>query len=377
MRSFLFSALLPCCAIAGSCLTAPATAPEPRALIQVALLLDTSNSMDGLINQAKSQLWSFVNTFAPLHKKGKTPELQVALYEYGKSRIPSGEGYMRQVLPFTTDLDRVSQELFALTTCGGEEFCGQVIRNAVQGLNWSPSSQDLKVIFIAGNEPFTQGTVDYRSSCETAKSHGIHVNTIFCGNYQEGTTTRWADGARLGSGAYMNIDQDQRIIHIPAPQDQEIEKLGLELNHTYIPVGEAGIAAYANQSAQDTNAINIGSGALNQRAKAKASSFYRNESWDLVDGDKAGTHKLEVVKKKDLPKALQSMSLTELRAHVDAKAKKRTEIQVRIRVLSVEREKFIAAKRKEREVKGTAHTLDAAMIEALSAQAAAHGFTKN
>ena len=36
--------------------------PEPKKnTIKVALLLDTSNSMDGLINQAKTQLWEIVN----------------------------------------------------------------------------------------------------------------------------------------------------------------------------------------------------------------------------------------------------------------------------------------------------------------------------
>ena len=33
--------------------------------VQLALLLDTSNSMDGLIDQAKSQLWKIVNEFIP------------------------------------------------------------------------------------------------------------------------------------------------------------------------------------------------------------------------------------------------------------------------------------------------------------------------
>ena len=42
----------------------PADAQESysRPLIQIALLLDTSNSMDGLINQAKSQLWKDIST---------------------------------------------------------------------------------------------------------------------------------------------------------------------------------------------------------------------------------------------------------------------------------------------------------------------------
>ncbi|MEO7992108.1 MAG: hypothetical protein ABI663_21325, partial [Chryseolinea sp.] len=39
-------------------------APAKGQTIMLALLLDTSNSMDGLIDQAKSQLWRIVNEVA-------------------------------------------------------------------------------------------------------------------------------------------------------------------------------------------------------------------------------------------------------------------------------------------------------------------------
>ncbi len=82
-------------------------------LIQMAILLDTSNSMDGLIDQAKSQLWRIVNELSQARKNGQSPRLEVALYEYGKSSLPEGEGYLRMIVPFTTELDRISEELFA------------------------------------------------------------------------------------------------------------------------------------------------------------------------------------------------------------------------------------------------------------------------
>jgi hypothetical protein len=91
------------------CAMPRASGPDARApRVQIALLLDTSNSMDGLIDQARSQLWSVVNEFAAARRDGQAVELQVALYEYGNNRIPAARGYVRQVLPFTTDLDRVS-----------------------------------------------------------------------------------------------------------------------------------------------------------------------------------------------------------------------------------------------------------------------------
>ena len=56
--------------------------------IQLAILLDTSNSMDGLIGQAKSQLWKVVNELARSKRHGVHPSLEVALFEYGNDGLP-------------------------------------------------------------------------------------------------------------------------------------------------------------------------------------------------------------------------------------------------------------------------------------------------
>ena len=166
-----------------------------RPTVDVAILLDTSNSMDGLINQAKSQLWTIVQQFAKAKKAGQTPALRVALFEYGNMGLPASEGYIRQVVPLGDDLDKLSEALFALTTNGGDEYCGQVINVAVKSLNWSKEPNGYKAIFIAGNEPFTQGPIDYKEACKLAIERGIVVNTIHCGNGDVGRCGMWQDGA--------------------------------------------------------------------------------------------------------------------------------------------------------------------------------------
>src|SRR4051812_33137443 len=97
----------------------PAAAEKP--LIQVALLLDTSNSMDGLINQARTQLWTIVNEFARTKQDGQTPVLQVALYEYGNSGLPASGGDIRPGLPPPPDLPQGFQKIFSLSPNGGEK----------------------------------------------------------------------------------------------------------------------------------------------------------------------------------------------------------------------------------------------------------------
>src|SRR5437879_891126 len=85
-----------------------------KPLVQIAILLDTSNSMDGLIEQAKGQLWKICNEFIKAKQNAVAPEVQVALYEYGKSSLSGESGWIRRIQPLTTDLDKISEELFAL-----------------------------------------------------------------------------------------------------------------------------------------------------------------------------------------------------------------------------------------------------------------------
>jgi len=187
--------------------------------VQIAVLLDTSSSMSGLIEQAKTQLWKLVNEFITAKQNGKTPVVQVALYEYGKSSLRSEENWIRQIQPLTRDLDKVSEELFALTTNGGDEYCGAVIQRATKDLAWDANPQAYKAIFIAGNEPFTQGPIDSKQSCKDAITKGIIVNTIHCGGEAQGIAGNWNQGALLADGKYLVIDQNQAIVHIEAPQD--------------------------------------------------------------------------------------------------------------------------------------------------------------
>jgi hypothetical protein len=343
-----------------------------RPRIQLAILLDTSGSMDGLINQARSRLWKIVNELATARKGGRAPRLQVALYEYGQNGLPSVSGYLRRIVPLSEDLDRISEELFKLKTNGGQEYCGQVIQAAVRGLEWSRTGGDLKMIVIAGNEPFTQGTIDYRSSCREAIARGIIVNTIFCGAYQEGLRTDWKAGADLADGRYLAIDADHMPPPISAPQDEEIARLSQELNQTYIAFGKDGSSGKLRQKEQDLNAAAVSGEVLAQRAAAKAAPQYNNSSWDLVDAKKAGAVKLEELDEADLPQEMKGLTVKEREAYVAAMQEKRSLLQKKIARLHNERQRFAEDKLKNQALAGT---LDAAIIRALRDQAAAKDFS--
>lgn len=376
IRTSLFAALLATVLINLAGAKEPATKPTAetkKPLVQIAILLDTSGSMQGLIEQAKSQLWRIVNEFAKAKQDGVTPELQVALYEYGKSSLSQERGWIRQIQPLTTDLDAISEALFALRTNGGDEYCGWVIRDAVHDLAWSPSVKVYKAIFIAGNEPFTQGPVNYADSCKAAITKGIIVNTIHCGAEREGINTKWKDGADLADGKYLVIDQNRAIVSIEAPQDKEIAKLGTALNSTYLAYGVDGRLGAGRQVAQDANVATLApaSGAVVQRSLAKASANYQNAAWDLVDAVKDKDFKLAEVKAEQLPAEMQKMNTDERKAYVETKSKERAEMQAKIQTLNKDREKYVAARIKE--IAGT-NTLDAVIISAVREQSAKRNF---
>ena len=349
--------------------------PAQPPLVQLAILLDTSNSMDGLIEQAKSQLWAIVNQLAQTRKNGKSPRLEVALYEYGNNNIPRSDGYVRLIAPFCSDLDLISEELFGLRTNGGDEYCGLVIHNAIQNLRWSHSNDDLKMVVIAGNEPFTQGNIGYQYACRNAMERGIVVNTIFCGNYQEGVETKWKSGADLTEGSYTYIDQDLPPVDIHAPQDDEITKLGQEMNDTYIPFGVRGQLNKERQEAQDTNAQSVAGEAAVQRSVTKASKLYDNTAWDLVDAVKAnGYDFLAKVKADELPPEMQKMSPTQRKSYVAEKIKEREELQEKINRLSQERQVYIT---KEQQKLSQDRSFGTAILEAIRKQAVKKGFVIN
>src|SRR5688500_13329059 len=137
------------------------------------------------------------------------PRVQVSLFEYGNTRIHAGENYVRMVLLLTENLDDVSEKLFSLKTNGGDEYCAAVIQSATTGLQWNSDPKVYKAIFVCGNEPFTQGPVDFRSAIPPAVEKGIVINTIHCGDRDAGMSTQWAAGADLGRGKFLNINQDQ------------------------------------------------------------------------------------------------------------------------------------------------------------------------
>lgn len=316
--------------------------PPTTKSIKMALILDTSSSMDGLIDQAKAQLWNVVNELARAKCDGVRPTMQIAVYQYGNDGLPASEGYIQMVQALTSDLDAISASLFSLSTNGGSEFCGQAIQTSLNQLDWNENPEDYKVIFIAGNEHFNQGEVDYKFVCGIAKEKGIIVNTIHCGDFQTGINVNWKDGADLTGGKYLSINQNSKTEYIPSPYDQQIGNLNDSLNTTYIYYGAQGSTKHGNMHSEDANASSYGFANKVSRTVSKGSAAYDNSTWDLVDAKKDSKFKIKDVKNSTLPKNMQSMTLEEKEKYIAKQESKRTSIKTDIATLDEKRRKFIA-----------------------------------
>ncbi len=347
--------------------------PDTHPRIQLAILLDTSNSMDGLIDQARNQLWRVVDEFSKARRNGHSAHLEVAVFEYGNDRLSAENGYIRKVTDLTGDLDRVSEALFSLTNNGGSEYCGQVIHQATKQLQWSRSEHDIRAIFIAGNEPFSQGPVPYREAVTKAKAAGIIVNTIHAGSYDEGRSSGWQDGAMLAGGDYMSIDHNHRIAHVAAPQDARIAELNQALNETYIPYGKQGHSGKQRQLEQDANTLGISPALLAKRAKSKAGSLYSNSQWDLVDAVKDDEQALQNLEESALPAEMSGMNPQQRAAYVSGKAAEREQIKQEIAELGQARDRFIAESKKQTAENPQA-TVDDALVSSIRKQGASKDY---
>ena len=379
-------------------------APHDRPVIQLALLLDTSNSMDGLIDQARASLWAVVRELSAATHDGVAPELQVALIEYGNNGISRDAGYVRLRTNFTSDLDLLSEQLFGLVTNGGDEWCGRAIAEAMGTLRWwgdalsegSGSSSlgeaalealcegleggvpkvievdgpVVRLLVIAGNEPFDQGATPYQSSIATARAMGVTVNTVHCGGRDEGLSTGWHDGARLGGGLFANIDSDRRVVEPATPFDAELSELNTKLNATYLPYGARGGVYVGRQLRQD--ALNDSAGFGAGRAASKAAPAYRQAHWDLVDAMEDGTVELSKLDDEDLPESLRGLGIEAQRAKIDAVRADRTRVQEAILAVTAKRDGFLAEWR-ERHAQGP-DTLNDALIAALREQVVERGY---
>jgi von Willebrand factor type A domain len=178
--------------------------------IQIALIIDVSGSMNGLLNQVQSQFWKMVTFLENVKRRKDIVALEFAILTVGNAEFNDTEqtGIISQ---FTSHFDCLLDKIINLNTSGGDENFGQGIQWALDSLSWSSNKKDFKSIIIAGNEPFNQGKYNYKIECEKAKEREILINAIYCGDYDEGIKNEWFEASKMGNGRYTFINQNDTL----------------------------------------------------------------------------------------------------------------------------------------------------------------------
>lgn len=340
-------------------------------IVDLAICLDTSGSMQGLIDTARARIWDIVSDLATAKP---VPTLRVALITFGNDGHKPENGWTSLDSAFTDDLDLISMKLFALTTNGGTELVGRAVDAATRSLEWTPGDKGLKLIVVAGNESADQDQeIRYGDASRRAIEKGIMVNSIYCGDPADQLAPAWREVAKLADGHFAAVNQADGAVAIATPFDDRLAAMSGELNGTYLAYGAQGEWSSANQSRQDANAAGMSGAVAAQRCVAKGCSIYNNRGWDLVDACKDPNFKLDSVKTEELPEAMRSMTQEQRAAHVLAMTNRRAEIQKQVTDLGAEREKFLVAERARLVKDGP--RFEHVIRDAVRAQAQAKGMT--
>jgi len=351
----------------------PPVAIDATRPVDLVICLDTSGSMDDLLDSVRARVWDIVNELGRMTPR---PELRVGLVTFGSPVVASAEdGFVVLRTDLTSDLDALHGQLMALKADGGDELVGRALQVAVDRMSWSQDPSGLRLIFIAGNESADQGVeqADFRAVAEAARRQDVIINALYAGSRDAAVGEKWPEVARAGGGNFSAIDASAGLFQVATPHDQELLDLNVRLNATYLPYGEQGAAGLANQLVQDNNATRLGVQSCSSRIVAKGSALYDSSAWDLVDAALRDDFQWAALRDADLPEALRPLTPEQRQAHVDALRATRQGIQERIEAVSKDRERFLGQRREEQS-KEQGPGLDEALRGALVEQAGAKGF---
>ncbi|HXQ71917.1 MAG TPA: vWA domain-containing protein [Pyrinomonadaceae bacterium] len=330
----------------------PVAVQQPAARLEMVFVLDTTGSMGALIEGAKQRIWGIVNE---VMQESHT-SVRIGLVAY-RDR---GDEYVTQVLPLTSDLDKVYTTLMDYHAVGGGDEAEDVrtaLSEAVYKVSWSPASSDLaQIVFLVGDAPPHN---DYRNTTDTltttanAVQRGIIVNTIQCGTMGE-TTRAWQAIAERGNGEYFAIADNGGVQTISTPYDEQMGNLATQLGATFMSygfgAGPGGLARRAEvKRAADEAEGRITYALPEAKAERALNKVANKEAYigDLLQSIENGSVKLESINPVDLPEELQNMDPAQRTTEVEKRLVQRREIRAWILELSKQREAFIDAERKK------------------------------
>lgn len=343
--------------------------PSRRATVELMFVLDTTGSMGGMLEGAKTKIWGIVNDVLQQQGNGGAT-IRVGLVAY-RDR---GDAYVTRITPLTDNLDAVYTQLMGFRAQGGgdgPEDVRSAMAEAVRVGGWSaPGPRTSQVIFLVGDAPphAYRNLPTVSASSRTANSRGIIVNAIQCGLDAE-TTDAWRTVAQYGGGEYFAIAQDGGVEALVTPYDEQLARLGEQIGGTYLAFGTSE-KRVARQSAQVAVEASVAAAAAApakaERALNKALNDKAYDDSDLLQEAAAGKVALPQIAEAELPDSLRKLAPAQRQAALDKAVAQRQALRGQIVALSKQREQYLAQQRSKNGA-GKAG-FDAAVSNALARQ---------
>ncbi|MDA7977182.1 MAG: VWA domain-containing protein [Pirellulales bacterium] len=348
----------------------PAAESRP---IDMVIVLDTSGSMENLIDSARSRIWSIVLKLADAKP---VPKLRIGLLTYGSpGNSLEEDGWVKKQIDLTDELDEAFTKMMAMSTEGGDEFVGWALNKALRNMAWSTDPDALRLIYIAGNESADQAAEvhNFRDVAKAAEGRDIIINALYGGAPVGGVAEAWDKIPSLNGGEYFAIDMAAGTVQIATPFDVKLEQLNLELNATLIPYGKEGEVKLNAVICNDAGAAQLGATANASRIAAKGCVLWCNTRWDLVDACAQTDFKLADLAKEDLPEFMREMSPEERETYIQAMKAAREAVKVKISAANEKRQEYIQRVRALTDG-NVQQSLDEAIMSSLARQAQGKGF---
>ncbi|MSP58737.1 MAG: VWA domain-containing protein [Myxococcales bacterium] len=320
---------------------APPPLPKPPR-VEVVFALDTTGSMDGLIEGAKRKVWNIANFISQAQPK---PEVRIGLVGYRDI----GDAYVTRFYDLSDDMDTVFRHLNSFRAEGGgdtPEHVAKALHDAIDRSSWSKGENVVRLVYLVGDAaPHTdyQDGYDYRAISRRATRMGIHVNTILCGHDSDARVA-WNEISRAGGGAFASIAQSGGMATVTTPYDAKLADLNRRLAGTALGWGvhRGEIATKAAAAAAAPASI-----AADRAGYSAGNNEAVSGEGELLNDLAKGRAKLGAIPVASLPKPMQAMSPAEQGRFVAEKDAERKQIIEEINGISRQRSLHLKADAKK------------------------------
>lgn len=328
--------------VATGSVTAYAAQQNKIERIEVAFVLDTTGSMEGLIDGAKRKIWTIANTIVDIQPDA---DIRMALIGY-RDR---GDDYVIKSFDMSKDLQALYGNLTRFEADGGgdePEAVNEALDTAVSKLTWSDKQGTRKIVFLVGDAPphmDYKGERKYPEIIADARKENILINTVQAGNSAE-TKNFWKDIAERGAGRYLAIAQDGGPVEeIATPYDQQILQNQQQIDKTIMPYGTRAQQDELSEKMSVKMAAPAAVQVENSKFYSKRSSAKEviTGGGDLIDDVRNKKLQLNSVKESELPVDFKGKSEKERAEIVEKKLSERSRLEEQMTGLVKQRDDYL------------------------------------